>query len=243
MTTVPYEDIQTVLDSVTQLEHARHNGHAFAIQAGAFVDRDAAKLSALLQELAFLRSHNAGGVADYAGTNHFLAEGTSETSAEEALANALSNAAHFFSQHHDVVLTLSRLGPRPGGGFIAVVEIHITLMKHTPTLHVEPPDVQALRLHDEAFRKSRKDELEQAAHMVFDHFRHLKTGSPTAMPASFMVNITDANLLNKMIERQFFKSTHPVQRLSQSGLSLEEEPFQLLVRARPPDAKPKPEPE
>jgi hypothetical protein len=242
MSILRYTDIDHIRDALAQLAASRQADADFLPAAQSFTDRDAGKLTVLLEELAFLRQQAGSGGdgqhPDLARTHRFRAEGRSATSAEKALARALSSAAHFFSDHHDVVLTLAEMTRLPDGIYRAVVEVHITIFEKSTDARKDDIRIEDQHQVDHARNDDRKRDAKRTTQMIFDHFMHVKSAAPGNLPASFLVNITDAGLLNKMIEKQFFKSSQP----DQSLLPPPGQPFTMLVRTSDPSEEERPKP-
>ncbi len=238
MSTDDYADIEDVLERLAELE-ALHKAEdaSFEKASGVFIQTKGHTLAGMLLELAHWRDRNAGGLPHYPETRRALVEGYSDSSSEDALGKALAKAGQFFAPHHEVNLTLQRLSHLPGGGHRALVEVHMVPFSLTPYPHIAAPDIDALRGHDRAFRASRKREAEMPAHLVLDHFAAVKSQMPPNIPASFLINITDAALLNKMIEKQFFSSAKLAAKLPEPT---PDNPVKVMVRAHKPE---EPEPE
>lgn len=236
MSTDDYADIEDALERLAELEALQKAEDAsFEKASGVFIQTKGHALAGMLLELAHWRDRNAGGLPHYPETRRALVEGYSDVSPEDALSRALTKAGQFFAPHHEVNLTLQRLTHLPGGGHRALMEVHMVPFALRPYPHITAPDVDAVRAHDHTFRRDRKREAEEAAHLVYDHFAAVKSAAPTSMPASFLINITDAALLNKMIEKQFFSSAKP--KLPEPS---PDAPVKVMVRVRKPGD---PEPE
>jgi hypothetical protein len=235
MSTDDYIDIEDVLDRLAELE-ALHKAEdpSFEKASGVFIQTKGHTLAGLLLELAHWRDQNEGGLPHYAESKRAMVEGYSDVSAEDALAKAVAKAGQFYGPHHEVTLTLQKLMALPGGGHRAQMEVHLTPFSLEVYPHMAAPDVDALRHHNKTFRASRKAEAELPAHMVFEHFASIRSQMPPNIPASLLVNITDAALLNKMIEKQFFSSAKP---LTPSDLPspTPDNPVKVMVRTKKPE--------
>lgn len=138
-----------------------------------------------------------------------ILEGYSDISAPEALATALEKAAHYFSEQHDIAITIKGLVTLPQGGHRATIEVHMTPLHLRLTPKVKGRDIELKRVHDHNYYHQRKIEEGYIKHLVFDHFSACKGAAPFALPEYFMINITDTTLLNHMIEKQFLNAREP----------------------------------
>lgn len=174
-----------------------------------FVSRNADLLLAFLDELKFLRDQINGGIpiGGFQKSHRVILEGYSDKSAEEALSNALDKAAHYFSEDHDISITIQQLIELPNGGHRAVLEVHITPLPIRAAPHVKAQDITLKRDHEKAFHTTRENEDETFHHLVFDHFSALtKAKTMGHIPSSFLINVTDAKLMSYMLEKQFLKA-------------------------------------
>lgn len=189
-----------------------------------FLERRSADIVAYLKELLdWRRSSTIDGTGSPSRRSRIIVEGFSDESASEALSDALGKASRFFSELHDVTMTLRQLSELREGGHRAVLEIHITPLNLRHRAHVQSLDVEIKKTHDKEFRKMRQKEDGMTHHLVFDHFVK-KVGMPAAtlIPEYFMINIGDAHLMNYMIEHDFFKAGHKQHAAHQ--------PTQIMVR-------------
>lgn len=142
------------------------------------------------------------------GTHRIIVEAVAEDSAEAAFAAALNKAAHYFSEHHDVGMTVLGIIALPEGGHKATLELHVTPMTIRETAHRESADLELKHLYEADERTRKRRHEAQAKHMVHDHFLSTSGISPECVPDYFMVDLKDADLLNFMIEKDFFKASH-----------------------------------
>jgi hypothetical protein len=181
------------------------------LREGAALDDDArGVLAAALDEL---RDHRRRAAQERlrqaaVGMHRVIIEGVSDESAEAAFAAALNKAAHYFSEYHDVAVTVLGLVALPRGGHRATLELHITPMTIRDVAHREAPDLELKHLYEADERTRKRRHEAQAAHMVHDHFLSTTGATPQFVPDFFMVDLKDADLLNFMIEKDFFKATH-----------------------------------
>lgn len=169
-----------------------------------FADSHARDAAALLEELKEWRDK-----ADkrQSGGGRVIVEGYDEDSMQGAFADALNKASMFFDAHHDIAITVLGLISLPKGGHRATLEVDITPLTHRLNAHPDALDEEIEKEHERAFAKSIKDEEEYLQELVHDHFLET-TGATPHVPDYFLINFKDADLLNHMIEKQFFKAGH-----------------------------------
>lgn len=204
-----------------------------------FIDGCATPLCDLLEELRTLRhqiaQEDSGGREGYAskGTHRVLIEGYSDESTEKALSSALEKASRYFSEQHDVSITLQQLTKLPKGGHRATLEIHVTPLTLKDTAHIQGSDVELKRIRARDFVLKRRLEQEHMRHLVYDHFAAITGGEQRYIPDYFLINVTDASLMNMMVENDFFAAGHPKLAPSKNSPQLSP-PTQFLVRVKPP---------
>jgi hypothetical protein len=130
-------------------------------------------------------------------------EGFSTISMDDALGEAMTKAAAFASQDHDMHVAVLELTVLPGRGFKAVVEVTIIPITFRETLHREAADVELKRINDEGHRARRKfgDELGKD---VAGHFLRV-FGSMPDIPNVYLVNLTESQIKNYFIEKIFYR--------------------------------------
>lgn len=174
-----------------------------------FVRRTSAPLIALLDELKGLRERIAEGGASggVEKTHRVILEGYSEKDASEALSAALDKAAKYFSDDHDIAITVEQLIELPNGGHRATIEVHITPMSLHDKAHIKGVDIELKRDHDHAYRDSRNKEAERLEHLVFDHFSKItKAKTEGHLPPTLLIDVNDAKLMHYLLEKQFLKA-------------------------------------
>ena len=206
-------DIDTVLIELERAEVAAHDAALDPMvredALRGFVRRTAAPLVALLNELKILREQGAGDNTLHMASHRILVEGYSEKTAEEAFANALEKAGHFFSDEFDVSITLQQLIELPNGGHRATMEIHLTPFALKLKPHVKTNDIELKRFHQKDFDDLRRREYEMKRHLVYDHFAAINGAlAASRIPEYMMIEVNDANLMNYMLEKEFFKAGH-----------------------------------
>jgi len=199
------------------------------------------QLIALLYELRQWRDQKDGGGALHAsGTHRVVIEGFSDEGAEQALSSALDKAKQYFSEDRDISITLHQLIELPQGGHRATLELHLTPISLKLKPHLKAADIENKRNLQQGFDALRKHEAELIPHLVYDHFARSVGGfSSAAVPPYFLIHVTDANLMNFMIEREFFNAGHE-NKLVESSPALEENapefPKKFIVRLTPEES-------
>jgi hypothetical protein len=164
------------------------------------------KILSLLNELKEWRET---GTSRESWSHRVIVEGHSTKSMDDAFADAMHKASHYFSEYHDVSFTVLGLLDLPKGGHRATIEIHITPIVLKDTRKREGQDVELKHLQQRDQRQRKKHEEEHLKNLVYDHFV-TTTGDPAhSVPDYFLINIKDADLLNYMIEKSFFKAGRP----------------------------------
>ena len=169
-----------------------------------FITENADKIVTLLHELKRKRGVVSNEQLSLIRKNshRIIVEGYSEKDINDAFSNALEKVIPYFSEHHDVNVTVLGLIDLPKGGYRATLEVHLTPIKMLLTEKREDPDSELKRLYDDNNPrfKSREEKLQ---HLVHHHF--LDTcGTLSSIPEHFLINICDADILNMMIEKDFF---------------------------------------
>ena len=130
-------------------------------------------------------------------------EGFSTVSMDDALAQAMTKAAAFASQDHDMHIAVLELTELPDRGFKAVVEVTIIPITFRETLHREAADVELKRINDEDYRARKKFDETHVKKEVEAHF--LRTsGMAPYVPDVFLAHMDDSQLKNFLIEKQFY---------------------------------------
>lgn len=174
-----------------------------------FAERHAAPLIELLEELRQKRAADAARDTDnfIKHTNRIIVEGYSDESINAAFAHALEKISPYFSEHHDVSITVVGLLELPRGGHRATLEVHLTPMTSNKTQHLEGEDLERKHINDRDYKKRRIHNESHLKHLIHEHFLSL-SGQTPHIPDYFLINIHDAELLNMMIEKEFFHATH-----------------------------------
>lgn len=218
------EDIDRQVEILERI--AAHPGDRGALAS--FAEHDALPVAQLLEELRRLRDQ---GTQAAQGTLRLIVEGYSEDSAKAAFADALNKALCHMSQLHDTCITLLGLMHLPQGGHRATLEVRLMPMTQNHTLHVQGADVEIRRERDHEFRRRKMYEEAHLRALVHDHFLS-NAGSAPDVPDFFLINIQDADLLNDMIEKEFFKAGR---KIGVDGS--EPTPIVVQVRRPQPEAK------
>lgn len=190
------------------------------------------QIVSLLEELRLWRraghKHSGDGTQN---VTRAIVEGYSETDSAEALAKALEKAAGYFSEQHDIAITVKGLINLPEGGHRATVEVMMTPLHLRLNPKIKGLDIELKRIHDHGYYNDRKKEDGNIRHLVFDHFSACKGASPVSLPEYFMININDSVLLNHMLEKQFLNARDFHPQPSFSGV------HHVLVRTREPEPR------
>ena len=139
-----------------------------------------------------------------------IVEGFDSQSMEGAFSNALNKATGFFDAHHDIAVTVIGLVTMPKGGYHATLEVDITPMTYRLQSKMHSFEEEAALDRSLSYQKTRKQEEEHIKHLVHEHFL-TTTGATPHVPDYFLINFKDADLLNHMIEKQFFHAGHKIE--------------------------------
>lgn len=233
-------DIEVILEEIERADVAAHDPSMEpAVREDilrGFVDRTTTPLIELLGELRQWRDRAAAqGTLLPKNSYRVFIEGHSEQSLDLAMADAFEKSRRYFTETNDVSLTLIQLQELPKGGYRATIEVHITPMKLQPHPHVAHLDVESERFHDKDFHAQVRAEAGTKQKLVYDHFAKISGAVPSGfIPDHFMIQVNDANLMNFMIEREFFKVGHKVGSPSaQPDFAPDIAPKQFMVRVKP----------
>jgi hypothetical protein len=130
-------------------------------------------------------------------------EGYSTASMEDALGQAMTKAAAFCSEDHDMHVAVLELTVLPGRGFKALVEVTIIPISFRETLHREAADIELKRLKDEDYRARKKFGEEHLGKEVDSHFLRVFGATPD-IPNVYLVNLTDSQIKNYFIEKNLY---------------------------------------
>ena len=167
------------------------------------------------------------------GSHDVIIEGFSDESADAAFSEALSKVTYYFSEYHDVATTLLGLEVLPLGGHKATLQLRITPMTIREKEDREGPEAELHHMHD-AHELARKQKHEgHAEDMMHEHFLLHSGITPQSVPDYFMINLKDSDLLNQMIEKEFFKATHKAPDISEGMAAVMAVP-RIKVRVRHP---------
>lgn len=220
----------------TRIDEESISSEILGSEATNFIRHYASQIVYLLDELRSKRDTESGGL-NHTSTHRTILEGFSDKSPSAALSEALQKAAFYFSEQHDISITLQKLMALPQGGHRAIIEVHVTPMTFRHHLHLQAPDVELKRIHDHDYSLEKKVSEEHIKHLIFDHFATTSGGRQAEIPDYFLININDALLLNQLIEKEFFKAGHYVKTEDPVPDS---KPIQILVRAQKPFPHPHP---
>ncbi len=168
-----------------------------------FADCHAGEVAALLEELKAWREN---AETRQSGGGRVIVEGYDEESMKAAFADALNKASAFFDEHHDISLTVLSLDKLLEGGRRVTMQVDITPL--TWRDKSKPDDLRESVLdHRNRVFKQKKNDERHMLDMVHEHFLEM-TGTAPHVPDYFLINFKEADLLNHMIEREFFKAGH-----------------------------------
>ncbi len=231
-------DIESVILAIERATIVANDGQLDrAIREDAlvhFVRQNADTLLDLLAELKDWREKTALPLGGGSGKTHrVILEGFSEDSGEKALSAALDKAAHYFSEDHDVSITIQQLIELPNGGHRATLEVHITPFSQRNKAHIQGQDVVLKRDRATAFAHLKDREENYLHHLIFDHFSALTGHKANGhIPESFLINVTDAKLMHYLLEKQFLRAemaAHMAEKGLEDDVS-EEAPHHILVK-------------
>jgi hypothetical protein len=195
------EDIDTVLNELARLQ-ADIDELFIKSPADNFIKKCGNDITEMLDELKHWRE--ASGAEGSSRTPYrSIVEGYSETSGQDALAQAMEKASHFFSEDHDVSITLQQLIALPKGGHRAVMVVHVVPMTLKYKPHIKSADVEKKRQHARVFYADKKFEAEHLRKVVYDHFAERSGGVLPPIPEFVLIEMNEANILNHMLEKQF----------------------------------------
>lgn len=197
-----------------------------------FVLRTSGPLIELLTELKELRSQadQSGSIRPNQKTHRVIIEGFSDESAEAALSTALDKAAHYFTEDHDISISIQQLINLPEGGHRATLEVRITPLKERHSPHVKNADIELKRDHEKSYRESFQKLDDQTQHLIFDHFSKITHAkSMGKIPSTLLININDAKILHYMLEKQFLKA-EMAWKNARNSQPTPDAPEQILVR-------------
>lgn len=134
----------------------------------------------------------------------FVVEGHSPDSAEGAIGDAMAKAAAYVSSEHDVHLALNEVTMMPGRGWKAVVEVTIIPLSSRDTLHKLAQDVELRHELERDFRKARRFEEQRWRNEIASYCSRMISHNAD-IPGYFMAAFNEADLLNKRLEKEFFR--------------------------------------
>lgn len=235
-----YQDINDLIGEIERLKakmgDAAITPESWEDEIKNFISHYSDQIIYLLNELRNCRDTESGGLS-HKNTHRAILEGFSDTSPAAALSDALEKAAFYFSEQHDISITLQKLTELPQGGHRAIIEVHVTPMTFRHHLHLQAPDVELKLIHDHDYTLEKTASEEHIKHLIFDHFATTTGGRQAEIPDYFLININDALLLNHLIEKEFFKAGH---LNTCEDPEPDTKPRQVLVRVQKPFPQPHP---
>jgi hypothetical protein len=200
------EDIELLIG---ELDQAKNNINDQK-QLKTFVSQYADKIIELLYELKDKRDAASAGRASLIRQNihRTLVEGYSEDNIHEAFSKALGKVSAYFSEEHDVSVTVVGLVDLPKGGHRATLEVQLTPIKLSLTTPVkESAKTLKRRLDDEENLLLKHQESYSLQHLILEHFVHNSEQS-LSIPDHLLIHIHESDILKKMIEKGFFNASH-----------------------------------
>lgn len=140
----------------------------------------------------------------------FTVEGFSKDSIEAALADALAKSEAYFSEEHDVTISILELAILPGRGYKAVLEVTVVPLTERDRLKPAARDVQEMRNHKYEYTHQRKEEKRRQHDMVLNHFARTMGTVSLDIPANFAGMMERAIMLNDTLEKGYFNKRKPV---------------------------------
>ncbi len=135
-------------------------------------------------------------------SHRVVVEGFSENNVNDAFSDALDKVTPYFSEHHDVSITVLGMNALPKGGYRATLEVHVSPMKMKLSDDIESPEEELKRIKDSNSLAAQSKETLHMQNLVHNHFL-MHSGYLSYIPDNFLIHVHDANALNMMIEQQF----------------------------------------
>lgn len=222
---VSFDDIVSLQQKIKDMMPAAAQGKGLVC----FDYNDAQKIAACLEEICEWRRHDEDERAH--SPHRIIVEGFSTESINDAFSDALRKTACYHSQAHDVSITVLGIKELKAGGYRAMLEVHITPMSFSD---IEVPDneyEERKKNKDREYLKRKLDHDEYLKHLVHDHFLD-ESGITPDVPDYIMIRVDDASLLNMMIEKEFFKAGHELNKNDYKN------GYDIRVNFVPPEPKP-----
>ena len=200
------KDIDFLIDELGQIKNNLDDDKRLR----SFVSTYADDIIELLSELKEKRDATSAGHASLIKQNihRTLVEGYSDDNIHEAFSKALGKVKAYFSEEHDVSVTVVGLVDLPKGGHRATLEVQLTPIKLSLTTNAKQTD------HDRKRKAHHKEDLlhEQQEsyylqHLILEHFMH-GSEHATSIPDHLLIHIHERDILRTMVEKGFFKAAH-----------------------------------
>ena len=188
---------------IAELNHVKANvGNAGLLKR--FISKRSSELLDFLNELKKKRDEIKSDQLAFLkkSAHRVVVEGYSDKNVHEAFSDALEKVTPYFSEHHDVSVTVLGLLDLPISGYRATLEVHVTPIKSRLSENLESPEGELKRLYDNNTQKFQSKEERYLQHLVQNHFL-TTSGLLSYIPDHFLMHVHDASTLNAMIEEQF----------------------------------------
>lgn len=200
------EDIKFLIE---EIESIRSNLDD-EVKLKSFISDNADSLISLLLELEQKRETVSSWRASMIKRNvhRTVVEGYSEDNIHEAFSMALGKVSAYFSEDHDVSVTVIGLVDLPKGGYRATLEVQRTPVKLSLTKHVKETNPRTKKkLEQEESLRLKQHEDYYLQHLVLEHFVHNSEASPS-IPDFLFLHIHEADILKRMVQKGFFQASH-----------------------------------
>lgn len=194
------KDIDTM---IAELNHVKDNvDNAELVRV--FISNQSNNIIGFLRELKKKRDKaSSDAIALIKEKSHrVVVEGYSENNSNDAFSDALEKVTPYFSEHHDVSITVLGMSALPKGGYRATLEVHVSPIKSKLSDDMESPEGELKRIHDSNSPDFQSREELYLQHLAHNHFL-THSGYLSYIPDHFLIHVHDANALDMMIEEQF----------------------------------------
>jgi hypothetical protein len=210
------EDIEILIAELNQTK----NNIDDQKQLKSFVSLYADDIIDLLYELKDKRNSVSAGHVSLIKQNirRTLVEGYSEDNIHEAFSKALGKVSAYFSEEHDVSVSVVGLVDLPKAGHRATLEVQLTPVKLSLKRSAKESDSRLKRKRDDEENLLLKQhESYYLQHQVLEHFVHTSGLSPS-IPDHLLIHIHEADILKKMIGKGFFHAAHVTEPSDKASL-------------------------
>ncbi len=197
------DDNNDIESLISELNHVRDNVDNAELVSG-FVSNQSDNIISFLNELKEKRGKvSSDALALIRERSHrVVVEGYSENNVNDAFSEALEKVTPYFSEHHDVSITVLGMSSLPKGGYRATLEVHVSPLKSKLSDDMESPEEELKRIKETTASDVQSREALYMQDLVHNHFL-THSGYLSYIPDNFLIHVHDANTLNMMIEQQF----------------------------------------